>query len=168
MDERSPGDMAFVEHSAEIDLRDWIFFPTDERNTKKPDGPMTLADVAMAGFAAVATKVLQEQFQHQPPSLDFPINWAIGKRPSDGRGGPPPSDPVTLYVDLPLGAGEENACSYSCSLEAVVDDLIDGHKNHIGKIDNIEAIEIMGKIAARLRELAAKLDDACSAASEAA
>jgi hypothetical protein len=62
-----------------------------------------------------------------PPYISLPFRWACGDRPSDGHGGPAPIDPVMLYVHVPVRF-EEHAV-YGCSLEGVIDSVIDGKQN---------------------------------------
>lgn len=146
-----PNEMKRVRSSNEIDLRSWEWFETDD-----PNG---LRDLVAAGFAANVTNVLRKVFDEHPPQLDFPVMWGPD---SDGWGGKCPDDPVTLYVSLPLGEEEDDCVIYACSLEGAVDDLIDGHITpSTGKITDDEGQVIMRKVAARLRELADKLDNAC-------
>ena len=86
-----------------------------------------------------------------PPRLVFPCSWF----PEDGIGGKCPEDVATLHVEIPIGAGDENP-TWSISLEAAVDELI-WHNTEFGN-------DVRGgacvKLAARLRELADKLETA--------
>jgi hypothetical protein len=134
-----------VETSNPIDLATWGAFTLTPKLGRK------------------ITELIQTEFNRSPPTLSFPFGWATGDRPGDGGHGPPPDDPVMLYVDLPLGANE-GGCVYACSLEAVVDDLIELHESggKGGKIEGVDACEMAGKVATRLRELADKLDAACA------
>lgn len=146
----APGTMQFVPHSEPIDLSTWGFLDaTDQKG---------FAELIMRGFAAEVTDVLREQFKTTPPMLKFAsefVHW-------DGHGGDAPSDPVMLYVELPLGKNED-ACCYSCSLEGSIDSLIDLNMSQVtGKIEDAEAKDVCAKVSARLRELAQKLDDACA------
>jgi hypothetical protein len=137
-----------VSHGREIDLRDWTFPYGDE-------DPCSLADILMKGCVARVTEVLRQQFEDDPPKLTLPFGW----RRSDGRGGPCPDDPVTLHVNLQLGSDEEGV-TYACSLEGAVDDVIELYEID-GKIDDPKGRETCAMVAARLRELANKLDDVC-------
>jgi hypothetical protein len=118
-----------------------------------------------ADIGDAVTAVVRKELEENPPRLDFPVGWDFGDDPSDGRSGPPPSDPVTLYLDLPFAESVDERVRYSCSLEDVVDDLIEGHVGwSSGKIEDEDGRRICARVAARLRELADKLDSACSGA----
>ena len=107
------------------------------------------------------TDILRKAFEEYPPYLHFPFMWAVGEPAGDGSGGLPVSDPAMLYVGLPLAAGGDDWCQYACSLEGAVNGLIDTCANpQTGKIEDAEGREICIKVAARLRELADKLDAA--------
>jgi hypothetical protein len=116
------------------------------------------------------TYALRAAFADQPPDIHLPITWDFGEAENrnDGHGGDIPNDPLMLYVSLPLGAddGNGNEVIYGLSLEAVVDELIDGHtagdSNKI--VDDEEQRSILVRVAARLRELADKIDTALAAA----
>ena len=144
---KQPDQMSRVWHGAPIDLSAWRFFDDDN----------VWRDLLMAGFAVSVTKTLRTVLQETPPSLSLPFGWTD----SDGIGGNCPDDPATLYLGLPLG--ETDDCVYwSISLERVIDDLIgliesgDIHKVE-GEVGHAKCF----KIAARLRELADKLENAC-------
>jgi len=86
-------------------------------------------------------------FEAEPPYVSLPFIFGYG------------ADPVMLHVDLPLGP-TENPCTWEVSLETVIDHFIDTEVA-TGGVDVDVAQGIGRKIAARLRELADKLDAAC-------
>lgn len=142
--------MILTQGSLPIDLRTWQLFAYD--------GGQKLNEIVMQEV----TDILREAFERDPPYLHFPFMWGFGEHASDGCGGPPVSDPVMLYVSLPLSADGDEPCHYACSLEGAVDGLIDSQVNpQTGKIDDPEGKEICARIAGRLTELAGKLDAAC-------
>jgi hypothetical protein len=146
-----------VEHSDDIDLTTWTFF-----NHVDPDlGVLTLKQIAK--IQSVVTNVLRQEFAESPPRLGFPAKY---EPKEDGYGGPAVSDPVTMYVGVSLGRADDQ-CVYSVSLEAVVDDVI-GDLGRDDKVYDPEGHDVCRKIAIRLRELAAKLENACAVEAEAA
>src|SRR5262245_299268 len=56
----------------------------------------------------------------------FPIEWVFGEYKQDGVGGPPPSDPMTIYVELPLGMDDDESPRWTFTLTALVDQAIEG------------------------------------------
>lgn len=135
-----PGTMTRVPHSMKMDFSGWNMLDTD-----------TLAEKLNAEIASA----LETTFEEDPPHLCFPTLWATedGKG-SDGIGGPPPEDPATLYLTLPLAGEQFEGPVYQISLEEVVNDMIED------KLSGIWAVPAR-KIASRLRELADKIDSAC-------
>ena len=93
----------------------------------------------------------------------FPAEWAPR---SDGVGGKPPADPMTVYVELPLGATEDDSPRWQFSLRDLVLSIIEVHQSHeidkggTGKIDDREGIAIATTLRDGLRELADMLDNA--------
>jgi len=140
--ERRPDEMARVWHAEPIDITAWSFFE-DENQWR---------DLLAAGFAVYINKTLNDVLEKDPPHLWFAAMW--GDR--DGVGGKCPDDVTTLYLGLPLGCGEDKVC-WSISLGALVDDMID-----LGGTTNTYS-----NLAARLRELADKLEKVDSEASAA-
>jgi hypothetical protein len=103
------------------------------------------------------TYALQGAFTDDPPRLSLPITWEEKDNET--------FDPVMLHVSLPLGAkdGSLHEIMYGCSLEGVVDRLIDLHVNpETNKVEDKEDRIILAKVAVRLRELADKLDSVCA------
>jgi hypothetical protein len=108
--------------------------------------------------AVEMTEIMRNQLLADPPRLSFPYLWAPD---GDGHRGPAPTDPVMIYVALPLAAETDEHCCFACSLEELIDDVIDAHKNFDdGKIRDSEGRFVVARIAERLRELADKLDQA--------
>jgi len=134
--------------SAKIDLGGLNFFDADD------------AWIALLtkGLTAQVTETLREVFEETPPQLELPIAWGPD---DDGCNGPCPTDPVMLYVSLPLGRTQDENVNFACSLEGAIDRLIELHENPDGNVFNPGSQEICGQVAARLRELADKLDKAC-------
>jgi hypothetical protein len=146
-DEEMPDEeMVPVPGSPPIDLRTWQLWESD-------DG-QRLNEIVMQAV----TDIVRMAFEESPPYLHFPFAWSTG----DGCGGPAVSDPATLYVGLPLAEQGGDWCQYACSLEGAVNGLIDLLVSpETGKIEDVESIERCSKVAARLRELAGKIDAAC-------
>lgn len=127
------------------------FVPTSE--------PIDLIDFG----DCMGTEELRELLNEYPPRLDFPITFDFGNKPSDGRSGPPVFDPATLYLELPFAEGyPDGRVNFSCSLEDVIDDFIEGNINHVTKkITSASSKVLCAKLSTRLRELANKLDNVC-------
>ena len=168
----SGNEMKFVETSNPIDLTTWDFADQFSVSTKQGydlfDKWQTewnnLFDKLRQALAQELTDVLRQEFKDYPPTLSFPFEWSSEGAIAgggDGRGGPAPTDPCMIYVDLPLGK-DDAACSFACSLEGAVDSVIDlYHSYPATRKVHEEGHEVCLKIAARLRELAAKLEQAC-------
>lgn len=137
---RNSNSLTPVAHGEKIDLTTWGFG--------------ALESVA-AAITLAATEAIRDTFEEDPPYIYFPIEWGD----NDGINGPRIIDPATLYVSMPLGATEEHVI-WSVSLESAVDSLIE--INEAGRDGPLreEGSEAATKLAARLRELATKLDDA--------
>jgi hypothetical protein len=142
-------DMKRLDHSLEIDLREWEFEPSAEMEV-----------LLTERLRSMTTAALRERFEENPPSLSLPSGWAHG----DGMGGPRPDDPLTIHVTLQL-ANHDDGVTYACSLEAAIDDVIELQSYEgVGgvKVEDEEGRQVCARIAARLRELADKLDAACA------
>jgi hypothetical protein len=68
---------------------------------------------------------------------------------------------LTIYVELPLSAYKDADCPlWSCSFEELINEVIDGYSSaEPPAIVGDEFVAIIERMAARLRELAQKLDD---------
>jgi hypothetical protein len=97
-------EMTRVPSSGAIDFTDWGF--ADEHPKR----------------AIYLTKLMREQFQEHPPDLDLPFEYSQGH--GDGRHGPAVTDPLTLYLDIPLGETDGEGPLWSCTLGAIIDELI--------------------------------------------
>ena len=133
-------EMKFVEISDEIDLSSWGLF----------DAMGDLAEEINDVIGKRVTKTLRETFKEDPPKLSLPFPWS----PDDPDLQP---DPLTLYVELPLGKDDSSDVIYSCALEVVIDDMIEEIEDLEEEVGR-EKWDCCAKIAARLRELADKLD----------
>jgi hypothetical protein len=111
---------------------------------------------------------LRDRFLEDPPRLSLPIIWDYeltlddGEvcKGEDGWGGPPVDDPLTLYLHLPLSEDEQGVV-FKCSLEEVIDDLIDSSISPDTRtIVEASAQVTCRRLAARLRELAGHLEQA--------
>lgn len=139
--ERDSDQTTWVPASAPIDITAWNWGEGYDEG---------LAGLLMKGAAARISEVLKSVFESDPPRVSFPFAW--------GR----VTDPVMLHVDLPFNDESGNACVFAVSLEGCVDDLLDLERNLEGKVASDKGENIVRKVAARLRELADKLDNACS------
>jgi hypothetical protein len=142
-------DMKRLDHSLEIDLREWEFEPSAE-----------VEALLTEGLASMVTATLRKHFEENPPSLSLPSGWGD----HDGMDGPCPDDPLTIYVTLQL-AKHDDGVTYASSLEAAIDDAIELQSYEgVGgvKVEDEEGRQVCARIATRLRELADKLDAACA------
>ena len=72
------------------------------------------------------TEHIAATLKDNPPYVSLPILWASGKKPSDGSGGPPVLDPLTIEIQLSaLGASEDEGPIYRVSLCELVKELIE-------------------------------------------
>jgi hypothetical protein len=141
-------ELKFVAHGQPIDLSTWqLVVNADD-----------LFNIISKGLASQITEIIRTNFRTSPPDAYFPFQWADDNKPSDGIGGPPVADPVMIYVDLPLSAASDIPCTFSISLEDIVDAFIDSSRPY-PTCSKIYKREIPDKIAARLRALAQKIDD---------
>ena len=108
-------------------------------------------------------EAIREELDDHPPRVSLP--WVWGPE-GNGYHGPGVSDPVTLYIELPLTASDDDEIVFGISLEEAVDDyiedMINGHDPAVDKICEAEAIEHTRVLARRLRELADKIDAHCA------
>lgn len=105
---------------------------------------------------------IKEEFIKTPPSMFLPWMWGPD---SDGLKGEGVDDPITMYVCVPLGAySDDEGVTFSISLEALIDDYIDGESNgpECVKMYEAESIKKAQAVIRRLREVADKLEKACA------
>ena len=149
-------DMKPVPTSDPIDLTTWF------DDTEYDNG---LGGLVLRGAVAQISDLLRKVFADSPPRMGLPFEWSSPKqwrlKASDGRKGPAVTDPVMLYVDLPLCETDDAFVSYSLSLEDCIDDVIELQTSWDDDDDKTEGRRICGELAARLRQLADKIDDAC-------
>jgi hypothetical protein len=121
--------------------------------------------VASTVRAALVTDYFKEigkAIREESPHVSLPWVWG-----PDGNGyhGPGVSDPVTLYIELPIAASDDDEIVFGISLEEVVDDYIEGMTNGLAAVDKIceaDAVERTKVLAQRLHELANKIEAHCA------
>ena len=129
-----------IGHSPKVNLREWVFDALEELDL----------DELIKKVASEAINCALEE----PARAWIPALWSdIGSE--DGIGGPLVDDPLTIYIELPLGETEDNNPVWALSLSAAVDDFIEG-KICCGGPDE-------GKITARPGDSALRLRDALRA-----
>jgi hypothetical protein len=69
----------------------------------------------------VLEQIVERELKESPPYLTFPAIWGE----HDGDGGPPPDDPLTLYLDLPFGADDSTKPRWSMSLVEILEDYLE-------------------------------------------
>jgi hypothetical protein len=152
-------EMTLASSSDPIDLTTWFWSDADFELDS------AMIEVLMKAFAQRATKLLREVFEETPPRLSLPILWSPE---NDGRKGPAVTDPMLLHLDLPLASTLDDSVTYAISLEGCIDDalaLLWSAESQI--VEEPDGRRICRIMAERLRELAQKLDDACSGGGEA-
>lgn len=93
------------------------------------------------------TEKLKYVFTEEPPILYFKFQYEHTV------------DPVMMSVDLPLASTELQMVEFECSLEEAVDGIIFYFQNiHTDKVSDDKGRAVCGGIAARLHELANKLE----------
>lgn len=122
-------DMRYVVTSVPIDLSEWEL------------GFGDFHDIIAKSLSEAVTNTLDET----PPMIELPFTWS--STDSDGRRGKAVSDPLTLYLVMPLNAGPDHGCIWEISLNEVFEDSWE-------IIDRGEA----AKLSAALRDLANRLD----------
>lgn len=127
-------DLVHVPGTPEIDLSNWECF----------EGKLGQQVAAYVSDALI--NVLAEE---------EPAYITIGHADKYTNNKPSTGDPATLFVTLPLGT-EESSCKYACTLESVIDWEIEDAA-YEEEDDRIR----YRALAARLRELANKIDAAC-------
>lgn len=96
-------------------------------------------------------ETLDEFLSKNEPDVTLPFEWSPWD--TDGFGGPPVSDPLTIHFSI-----DDNAL-WSTTLEDILIEVVDGHVNPQKLL--VEADEgktVLRSMSARLRELADFLD----------
>jgi hypothetical protein len=148
MIEYGDSEMLHIRTSSQIDLTTWTFFEEDRSG---------MLELLAKGFAHKITDTLREVFEKNPPKLFFPFEWS---RTCDGCNGPAVLDPAIVYVQLPMGATEDDIVCFAGSLEAMVEEVIHLHQGPSKRVEDETGREICEKLAVRMRELANRLDRA--------
>ncbi len=112
--------------------------------------------IADIDFYQVVTDAVTEAFNiaaEEGLDVHFPAEWNIASRPSNGRGGRPPSDAMQLYIGLSLAEYTDDRVGFECSLRDCVERAIEFSCGAGGKIDRDEYRGVVA-IMDGLRELA--------------
>jgi hypothetical protein len=136
-------DMALVKTSDEIDLTSWEIFYLRPKLGRR-----------ISAF-------VQSVFEAEPPELTLPFQWSGGEQSGDGYRGQAVTDPMMLYVALPLA--KDDKVVFSCSLEEAIDYVFQGFSSTgeaDGPIVSEEHRNVLAQMAVRLLELANKIDEA--------
>jgi hypothetical protein len=90
------------------------------------DGRAEALEALQKTLAGSVTEHISETLKNDPPYVTLPIIWASSKKPSDGSGGPPVLDPLTIQIQLTaLGASEDDGPTYRVSMSELVKELIE-------------------------------------------
>jgi hypothetical protein len=94
--------------------------------------------------------------------ISFDMVYDVDDTPSDGHGGPPPSDAGAIYVaDYDDDSPSFEEVLHKTSISILIDELIEGHiRPDIGKIDDKQGIEIMRKVKKALQAAIESINDA--------
>jgi hypothetical protein len=145
----------------QIDLSEWTLDAVDEL----ADARMALLEIAgKLDVSKVALKAAGEVLDlalKNDVEVSFPAEWDFGDEPCNGRHGPPPGDPMTIRIALPVGGWEDEPPEWECNLRDVVAQAIDSNRNLAGE-DRKIVKDHRGMVAIRdgLRALAQMIDDA--------
>jgi hypothetical protein len=90
----------------------------------------------------------------------LPIEWAGLEDPSDGVGGPPPKDPTTIYVELPIGPSEDESPRWIFHLSDLIQSMIDVNEEGEGGPITGDIREGFAAVRDDLRRLADEIDAA--------
>lgn len=99
------------------------------------------------------TECLDKTLTGTPPDLWLPVLWWPRE---DGIGGAPPEDPGTIYLTLPFE--DLDGVTWSASLSAMVDDIIESLCLADGKVHGADGKSICLRLARHLKENAVKLE----------
>jgi hypothetical protein len=135
-------------HSGKVDISTWSLEAVEDFKAE-----------LQKSICAAATEALDLAVKYDA-SAWFPNVWNFGEEPSDGINGPPPSDPMTIYVTLPLGPVEYEGPTWGFSLSGLVERVIEGKSSPDGKIYIDRDSKCVAEIRDGLRALAQKIDDA--------
>jgi hypothetical protein len=143
----------------QIDLSEWSLEAVDDLAEVRKAlfeiaGKLDVSKVALKAAGEVLDLALKNDVE-----VSFPAEWDFGDEPCNGRDGPPPGDPMTIRIALPVGGWEDEPPEWECNLRDVIAQavasnmhMVDGHivKDHRGMV----------AIRDGLRALAQTIDDA--------
>jgi len=119
---------------------------------------------AMEEYKELLKRILKEGFEIATTEAKcnawLPIEWAGLDDPSDGVGGPPPKDPTTIYVELPIGPSEDESPRWIFHLSDLIQNMIDVNEEGDGGPITGDIRESFAAVRDDLRRLADEIDAA--------
>jgi len=119
---------------------------------------------AMEEYKELLKRILKEGFEIATTEAKcnawLPIEWAGLDDPSDGVGGPPPKDPTTIYVELPIGPSEDESPRWIFHLSDLIQSMIELNEEGAGGPIGGKQRENFAAVRDDLRRLADEIDAA--------
>ena len=136
---------SYDKRSARIGFQEWNL------NAMGEEGQKLLKAILKEGFELATAEAKCNAW--------LAIEWAVGDKPSDGAGGPPPTDPTTICVELPIGPSEEESPRWIFHLRDLIQNMIElNEEGDDGPITTREQRENFAAVRDDLRRLADEID----------
>ena len=120
-------------------------------------------DALLETFSSIVRKAASEAIEIAITEGDWRFSFPAEYGCRDGRGGPPPEDPMTLAFSVPIGDAEFGSPEFSCSLREIVQEVISDncYPQDSGKIeaDNDSARIAISRLSQGFKQLAEMLDE---------
>jgi hypothetical protein len=137
---------AYDKRSVKIGFQEWNL------NAMGEEGQKLLKAILKEGFE-IAT-------EEAKCNAWLPIEWAGLENPSDGVGGPPPKDPTTIYVELPIGPNQDESPRWIFHLSDLIQSMIELNEEGAGGPIGGKQRENFAAVRDDLRRLADEIDAA--------
>ena len=137
---------AYDKRSVKIGFQEWNL------NAMGEEGQKLLKAILKEGFE-IAT-------EEAKCNAWLPIEWAGLEDPSDGVGGPPPKDPTTIYVELPIGPNQDESPRWIFHLSDLIQSMIELNEEGAGGPIGGKQRENFAAVRDDLRRLADEIDAA--------
>lgn len=138
---------ALLPHANKVDITTWTLIAFEEFKASMQKG---IRDAASEALTIAVTEY--------PCEVWFPHTWNVPPAPQDGINGPPPSDPMTIYVMLPLGPTEGTGPTWGFSLRDLLQNLIDDRTTRDGALPLTDETRCVAQIRDELLEIVARID----------